>query len=205
MASTFAVQSAADAVNAALVRIGYKLRVGSLFDGSAAAKKSLDIYAQTRDELLRQNDWAFAERNTTLTPIKSAPATGYIPPTVWSTAYPPLPWAFEAAWPTDCLKVRAVKPVSMLIPNFDPQPNLFAVVNDNSLTPPARVIVYDVANAVLVYTGQITDPNAWDADFCESIIDQLAQRLAPALNPDILKLIVPEAAQSRAVAEMEQG
>ena len=211
MASTYAVQSPADAINAALVRIGYKLRVGSLFDGSSAAKKALDIYAQTRDELLRQNDWAFAERNVSLVPIKTAPLLmngggyGYIPPTVWTTAYPPLPWTFEAAYPGDCLKVRAVKPAPIFIPNFDPQPTLFTEANDNSLAPPARVILYDVANAVLVYTGQITDLSQWDADSIEMLIDALAQRLAPGLNPEMLKLVVPEAAQSRAVAEMEQG
>jgi hypothetical protein len=205
MASTFAIQQPADAINAALVRVGYKLRIGSLFDGSTAAKKALDVYAQTRDELLRQNDWAFAERNMALVAIKSAPVGGYVPPTTWSTTYPPLPWAFEAAWPSDCLKVRAVKPVPLFIPNFDPQPNLFAVVNDSSLTPSARVIVYDVPSAVLVYTGQVTDPSQWDSDFCEAIVDALGQRLAPSLNPEMLKLLVPEAAQSRATAEMEQG
>jgi hypothetical protein len=211
MASSFAIQSPADAVNGALVRIGYKLRVGSLTDGSAAAKKALDIYAQTRDELLRQNDWAFAERNVVLTLLKTAPALtnggyGYIPPVVWNPATnPPLPWIFEYGFPGDCLKVRAVKSTPLFIPNFNPIPTLFAVVNDSSYTPPQRVIVCDVGSAQLVYTGQITDPTTWDADFCEAIIDQLAQRLAPGLNPDILKLIVPEAAQSQAIAEAEQG
>ena len=211
MASTFAVQSPADAVNAALVRVGYRLRVGSLYDGSAAAKKALDIYAQTRDELLRQNDWAFAERNVAATLLKSAPQTtngqyGYIPPATWNGAVnPPLPWTFEYSWPPDCLKVRAVKPTPLLIPNFNPMPNLFAVVNDSYFAPPQRVIVSDVTNAQLVYTGQVTDLTTWDSDSLEMLIDALGQRLAPSLNPEMLKLLVPEAAQSRATAEMEQG
>ena len=111
MAANSPVQSPADAINVSLRRIGYKLRVASLYDGSKAARSALDIYAQTRDEILRQNDWTFAERNISMTMLKQAPVGGYIPPVTWSTTYPPLPWLFEYAYPTDCLKVRAVKPV----------------------------------------------------------------------------------------------
>src|ERR1019366_9251122 len=89
------VSSPADIINVSLRRIGYKLRVASLYDGSKAAKSALDIYAQTRDEILRQNDWTFAERNIAMVLLKQPPASGYIPPLIWSTAYPPLPWLFE--------------------------------------------------------------------------------------------------------------
>ena len=141
MVASVGIQSPADAINLGLAKIGYKLRLGSLFDGSAAAKKALDVYVQTRDQLLRQNDWYFAERNATLTPVKTAPAGGYFPPTTWSTAYPPIGWNYEALYPTDCLKIRAVKPVPLFQPNFDPQPNLFAEANDNALNPPARAVM----------------------------------------------------------------
>ena len=63
-----------DLINNALARIGYKLRIGSIYEGSAAAKKALDVYGQARDGLLRQNDWGFAERNIAMTLLKSAPA-----------------------------------------------------------------------------------------------------------------------------------
>lgn len=195
----------ASIVNASLARIGYKLRVGSLYDGSVAAKKALDVYSQTRDELLRQNDWGFAERNTTLTLLKSSPAGGYVPPTTWTPAYPPLPWRFEYNYPGDCLKVRALKGVPILIPIYDPQPVLFEIANDNALTPAQKVILCNVSSAVLVYTGQVTDPLTWEADFSETLIAALGRRLAPTLNPEMLKLAVPDEAQSQAVAEMNQG
>jgi len=185
MPSSFAVQSPADVLNLALVRIGYKLRVGSLYDGSLAGKKALDIYAQTRDDLLRDGDWPFAERNVSGTLLKSAPQVpggwGYIPPTVWTTAYPPLPWRFEYSWNSDFLKVRAVKNAPLFVPNFDPEPSLFAIVNDNAYSPPQRVIVSNVQNAVIVYTGQITDPNTWPPDFTEALAAALGRRLAPIL------------------------
>ena len=46
---TASVQSPADAVNIALRKIGYKLRVGSLFEGSLAAKNALDLYFEKLD------------------------------------------------------------------------------------------------------------------------------------------------------------
>jgi hypothetical protein len=200
------VSSPADVVNVALRRIGYKLRVGSLFEGSFAAKQALDIYAQTRDEILRRDDWQFAERNVALTLLKQAPAGGYIPPTTWTTAYPPLPWFFEYAYPSDCLKVRTVKSVPLFLPNFDPQPRVWGLENDNSLVPPAKVILCNVPDAILVYTGQVTDPANWEPDFVEAVCAALGRRLAPVLvGMDALKLAAPDEASSMATAEMEQG
>ena len=199
------LQSPADITNAALGRIGYRLRVGSLFDGSVAAKKALDIYGQTRDELLRQNDWGFAQGDETLQLLKTAPAGGYVPPIVWSTTYPPLPWRYEYLYPSDALKVRSLKGSPILIPVYDPVPILYEVANDNSLDPPAKVILSNLTNAVLTYTRQVTNPASWEADFTESMIAALSRRLAPGLNPELLKIAVPDEAQSQAVAEMNQG
>lgn len=200
------INTPADVVNLALQRIGYKGRVGNLYDGSAAAKDALDIYAQTRDELLRQNDWGFAERNVNLTLLKFAPPGGYIPPLTWSSQYPPLPWLFEYAYPNDCLKVRAVKSVPLFVPNFDPQPNVFTIANDNALDPPAKVILCNAPDATLVYTGQVTSPALWEADFIEAIAAALGRRLAPTLvNMEAAKIAVSDEMVSKAIAETEQG
>src|SRR5687768_489967 len=104
------ISTVSDVANLALKRIGYALRVGSLYEGSKAANHFLDIYGQTRDELLRQNDWHFAERNVAATVLKTAPAGGYFD-TAWDPATnPPVPWGYSYTYPTDCLKVRALKP-----------------------------------------------------------------------------------------------
>src|ERR1700686_992831 len=105
------LQSPADIVNAALAQIGFKDRVAHLWEGSKAAKNSLDIYGQTRDQLLRQGDWSFAQREVSGNLIKSAPVGGYVPPIVWDNlTYPPLPWQFEYSYMGDCIKVRADMP-----------------------------------------------------------------------------------------------
>lgn len=207
MVSTAAVQSPADLCNNALSRMGYKLRVGSLFDGSAAAKKLLDLYAQTRDELLRSFDWGFAERNIALTLLKSAPPGGYIPPTVWNPALnPPLGYWFEYAYPGDCLKVRAVKPTQLFTPNFDPQPNVYSISNDNAYNPAQRVILCNIPSAIMVYTGQITDPVTWDVGFVEAFSATLSRHAGPALiGADAAKMTASDEQFSTANAESEQG
>lgn len=207
MASTFAAQNPADIVNQSLARIGYKLRVGSLYDGSLAAKKALDIYAQTRDAMLRDGDWPFAERNVTGTLQKQAPAAGYVPPTGWNPATnPPVPWIYQYAWNSDFLKVRAVKPTPIFVPNFSPQPNIFAVLNDNGAVPPQRVVCCNVANAIIVYTGQITDPATMPSDFISAFADALAEGLSPLLaSLDLMKIKAAEGQVDEAKAMVEQG
>ena len=119
---------------------------------------------------------------------------------------PPLPWLFEYAYNSDVLKVRSVKPVPLFVLNFDPQPNVFAVENDNYFNPPQKVILCNVPNALLVYTGQITDPTTYEADFIDALASKLALRLAPVMaNMDAAKMEASDAAQSTAVAEEREG
>lgn len=207
MPSSFAVQSPADVLNLGLAKIGYRLRVGSLYDGSAAAKKALDVYAATRDELLRDGDWPFADRNIAGTLQKLAPAGGYIPPTVWSQANnPALPWLYQYAWNDDFLKVLSLKPTPMFVPNFAPQPNIFKIANDNSFTPAQRVILCNVPSAIIAYRGQVTDPNTWPNDFTQMLADALGEALTPLFaSPEMLKLIAAERQADAAMAMAEQG
>ncbi len=201
-----ALTSPADVINNSLVRIGYRLRLGSLYDGSLAAKKALDIYAQTRDAKLRDGDWYFAQRSVAATLLKSAPAGGYVLPGSWNPANnPPIGWRFSYAWPADCLKVRCLKALPPIAPNFDPQPVVYSVANDNAYNPPAKVILCNVASAVLVYTGQVTDPTTWEPGFGEALCASLGRLLVAALvSLDAVAKIMPEEAQAGAVARREQ-
>lgn len=203
---TASIQTPTDVVNLALVRIGFKGRIGNLYDGSMASKKALDLYSQTRDELLRQDDWDFAERNVAMTLLKQAPPGGYFPPTVWTPAYPSPPWFFEYAYPVDCIKVRSVKPVPLFVIDFDPQPRAFSVENDPALAPPAKVILCNIPSAILTYTGQITDPTSWEADFVEVLASALGRRLAPVLTGlDAAKMEAADESSSMIIADHEQG
>ena len=205
MASTAAIQSPADLCNNALARMGYKLRIGSLYDGSAAAKKFLDTYSQTRDELLETYDYDFSERTTVLTLLKSAPPGGYFPPTMWNPAInPPFGFNFEYSFPGDAIKIRIVKPQAYFTPNADPQPHSFQLANDNNYTPGQRVVLCNVANAVAVYTGQVTDPTTWNVSFCELLSAALSRRLGPVLvGGEAAKMGAADEQASSSMAQMD--
>lgn len=173
------LNSAADIVNDALVKIGQKNLVASLYEGSMAAQLALAIYGQTRDDLLRKSDWGFAQRSVNLSLLKTAPADYLMG---WTSANPPPGWSFEYAYPDDCLKVRSVKIAPIFVQNPDPQYNAFSIANDSYLVPPVRVILTNVPNALLNYTGRVTDPKQWSVDFSEAFADALGAALVPALG-----------------------
>ncbi len=199
------IQNPADAVNAALIRIGYRRQISDLYDGSDAAQLALSQYGQVRDALMRDGDWGFAQRNVPLVLLKQAPANmTYLVP--WTNAFPPLPWKFEYEYPADMLRLRAVKPTPIFIPSYDPQPNVWAIDNDNSFNPPQRVILCNVENAICVYSGRVTDPTTWPSDFTEALIDALGESLGPALSGmETTQLAAAEGTRDTATAKMEQG
>jgi hypothetical protein len=201
------VQNVEDVVNLALVRIGYPTRIGSIFEGSKASKAALSIYAQTRDELLRQFDWGFAERSVPMVIIKQAPAGGYVPPNMWNPNLHPAPdWLYEITYPTDCIKVRSVQNVPIFVPDFDPQPFQFSVSNDNTLEGESKVILCNVYPGILTYTGQVTAPSDWENDFIEAMASSLGRRLAPLLaSIDIEKLEAADESSMTIAAEVIRG
>lgn len=199
------LNNAADVVNASLVKIGFQNLIANLRDGSKAANKALSIYGETRDTMLRDGDWGFAQRNVALTVLKQAPANlTYLTP--WTDQYPPLPWQFEYAYPNDCLKLRSVKPTPVFVPDMDPQPYVWAINNDNSFTPAQRVILCNVENAIAVYAGRVTDPATWPNDFSSALIDTLGEALAAGLTtPAQEQIAAAEEARDGQMARMVQG
>ncbi len=199
------LSSAADVVNVALVRIGWKNQVGDLRDGSEAAQLALALYGQTRDAMMRDGDYGFCQRSGPLTLLKQAPADlTYLAP--WTDAYPPLPWIYEYDYLPDMLKLRSVKPTPVFIPNFDPQPYIWQIDNDNSYTPAKRVILCNVKDAMAVYAARVTDPSTWPPDFAEALIDALGQGLSPALaKMEQAQMEAAEGSRDTLNARMEQG
>ncbi len=192
--------------NMALRRIGYPTPIGFIYEGTPAARVAVEIYGQTRDNLLRNADWDFARQAVGLTLLKTAPVGGYGYGQLWTNAYPPPPWVFEYAYPTAALLVRSVRPTPVAMPEWDPQPNIFVVADDASVTP-SKVILTNLANAQAVYTGQIVNPTQWNASFIEALVDALAtlfqQALAPGAEAD--KERIGEEAQAVGVAMGRRG
>jgi hypothetical protein len=158
------VTSPADVLNLALKPLGYKLRVGSLDDGSDAANAALDIYAQTRDALLRMSDWGFAE---------------YIAVASLSGGAAPAPWLFEYTYPTDCMRLRNVFYASYIADQNDPLPSRYTEGNSVAL---GKVVWTKATAARLVYTRQVTNPAQWEPLFVEAFATQLGERLGSVLT-----------------------
>lgn len=169
-------------VNQALRRIGYAIPVGYMLEGSPAARVAVEVYSQTRDDLIRSADWDFARQATGLTLLKTAPVGGYGFMNPWTNAYPPPGYIYEYAYPTECLLIRSLRSTPIAMPNYDPQPNTFTIADDPSVTP-SKVVLTNLAGAQAVYTGRVTDPTAWNASFTESLVDSLATLFQQALGP----------------------
>jgi hypothetical protein len=195
-----------DLCNQALRRIGYATPVGYLYEGSPAARVAVEVYGQTRDNLLRGADWDFARQAAGLTLLKTAPVGGYGFMNPWTSASPPPPWRYEYAYPAGALLVRSVRPTPIIMPEYDPQPHVFVLADDATVTP-AKVILTNLANAQAVFTGQIIDPTQWNASFTEAFVDALAMLFQAALgpSPDADKERMEQEAQAVGMAVGRRG
>lgn len=175
--------SPADIVNLSLSRIGYKLRVANLYDGSAAGKAALDVYAQTRDAVLRASDWGFAEKVAAA--VVSADAAGS-------------PWSVSYTYPSDCLKLRNLFNATYTADKNNPLPVLWTIANSAS----GKVIWCNATAATLVYTSQVTNPAQWEPLFVETLAIELGQRLAPVLTKmDAVQLAMEDEKKTAPLAE----
>jgi hypothetical protein len=206
MAILTSTSSPADVANQAFIRLGFRLRVGSLLDGSDHAQDVLNVYGQCRDELLSTFDYDFAERTLALTQLKAAPIGGYFPPNLWNPAtHPPTGYLYEFAWPDNAIKIRSLKRQPLFAVNYDPQPVNFSEYNDRNYTPAQRTIVANIPNAIAVYTGRITDPSTWSVQFAEALAARLAVVLGPALvGLQASQITMAEAQQADAASMVEQ-
>jgi hypothetical protein len=164
--------------NIVLTRIGYPERIGNIYDGTKQARAALDLYAETRDDLLRKKNWPFAFQQ----------AAGA------SSGTPPVGWAYSWSYPTGCIRIRSVSPSSGL-PSLDPQPLLWELYNNGT----TRYVVTQVTPITINFTGQVVDMTQWEPGFVEALIQTMALRLAPLLRKMGEQAIDPEKAIDTAI------
>jgi hypothetical protein len=178
-------------VNQAVMLARRTRRIADMFEGSEEAIVALELYGQTRDELLRERDWSFSRRITSLTLLKGPPpAGGYNPRQPWSSIYPRPGYLYEYAYPSDCLDVRAIYPPPGGMPDLDPRQAEWSVDDDptpvvadgEATGPEAKVIYCNVTNAMLTYRGQVTNPVLFDALFTKTLVFALADKFAMAFG-----------------------
>jgi hypothetical protein len=176
-------------VNAALEEVAAQTQITALTDGSTAAKAALVVYQPTVQLLLRAMDPDFA---------RFTDALGV------ATGTPPPPWTYQYTYPTNCLRLRQVRPLAGSYDVNDPQPIRSNIAVATVSTVLTRIILTNQANALAVYTtSDVTEPQ-WDSVFSDAVVRRLANPLAMALSgrPDFARELLEEASR---IAELSDS
>lgn len=199
-----------DVANRALQSVGTRTTIASLTENSPEARQCSIAIDVVRDEVLRMAPWNCATNFNTLTLIAAAPGTPENPTigtTLWQKGQPPPPWAYEYAYPSDCLRPLWVLPqttwgISGGVPittavtgnvqqYWNGPPVRFRVAIDQITNGvPAvggadtRVVLTNQENALLAYIKKVVDPNVMDELFVQTWVAALAGRVVFALTGD---------------------
>ena len=186
--------TSADIVNRALEIIGSEVQISGSnpsFDGSVAGDAAGVLYAPTVQLMLRQLSPAFARNTAAL-----AAAAGTVPP----------PWTHKYTYPTDCMRVRSLRPAAVDYLANNPLPIRWAIAFDNT-SGANKVIVSNQASAWMVYTTDVIgvgNEEFWDDAFAEVVARRLSSPLAMALagRPDFARELLQEAGQYGQLADL---
>ena len=172
--------TAVSLVNRALQEIAARATVtgtNPTFDGSAAGKAAGILYTPAVEMLLREQDWEFSRITATL-------VTSGVP-----VLYP---WTYSYLYPSDCMKIRSVVPVTWIL--NDPQPVRWSEQSWPVGGLNVRTILCNVPAAVLVYSTNNVTEVQFDPLFEEALVRFLASELAMALGgrPDYSRVKLEE-------------
>lgn len=147
--------------NIALARIGVSTFITSLSEASNEARVCSLFYEQTRDYVLRDFDWNFAEKRVVLA----------------DAGTPPAEWAYKYTYPSDCLRARYIAVPCMRTVRND-QRIEFKVANESG----QKVIYTNQPAAELIYTYRVEDPTLFDSMFSSALSYKLASEIAMPLS-----------------------
>lgn len=199
-----------DIANRALSAIGTRSTIASLTENSNEARQCNILLQPIRQELLRLAPWNCATNYNNLAVICAAPGTPENPTagtTVWEKGIPPPPWAYEYAYPADCLRPLWIVPqfatgfsggvpITTAVTGGAPQfwngpPVSFKVAIDQIKNgvpdvtgADTRVILTNQEQAILCYIKNVTNPDVMDQQFVQAWVAALAGRLAIPLTGD---------------------
>lgn len=138
--------------NLALRKIG-QATISSLAQSGSKEAATCDLlYDQTVLETLADHHWAFARKRVTLALVEEDPTDN---------------WSYSYALPTDMVRSRALERVSGTaeIP--------YELEGD--------LLYTDEEEAVLIYTGSVTDPLKFSVGFVRVLVLRLAMELATSI------------------------
>lgn len=150
--------------NLALSNIG-KDNIQALTDAGAEARACSQFYEHTRDVLLQGYPWRFAGATVSLAEVTNDRLGK---------------WAYAYARPTDCLKVRWLRPAY--------SEDEAAPSDQDEMSIPYEIdggVIYtNLSPAFLRYTSAVTDPSKFSPLFVDALSWHLAVRLAMPLTRD---------------------
>jgi hypothetical protein len=141
--------------NLALSHVGSASRIASIDENTEPARVCKIMYDPSREFVLQDHDWGFAERRELLAILNLTP-TGF-------------EYAYQ--YPTGCLQAREIyqsidgdKPIDFMIMSQDSQASKMILTNEE--------------NAILIYTGDITNTTVFSPAFVMAFSYQLAANIS---------------------------
>ena len=149
--------------NAAISHVGTRSKISSIDEGSVEANACLTHFAMVRDATLRAHDWNFARITASLALLPNPPAR----------------WAYKYAVPVDCLRIRRLNDVPLLIL---PETFYEMAADTDSTGAYINVILTNDSPVSAIYTAQVGDPLRWDQGFVDAVVYGLAARICFELS-----------------------
>ena len=191
-----------DIVNEALDEIGVA-DIGDMQQGGKAANVARRVYDTVLRGMHAAAPWNFARRQQQVTMLGDVSGQYHT-----NRSVVPVPWSYVYDWPVDCVHVRYVlglnayaldeagrplyaappwnRPAPFLVTSL-PLPNpiesSWDTIEGHS-PEETRGIATNQLGAVVIYTGLVQYPDAWDPLFRRAFVAALAARLALPLSED---------------------
>lgn len=176
--------------NQSLLAIGAQAQISSFDEGSTEANACAQIYTTQMTALFSSAHWNFARRQLILTQLKAAFINGSP-----STNPPPTGWAYEYAYPGDCVQIRWLFSTPLQQNQSNPGstvgiagcaalgPQQFQVGLDlDEQQNKIRVILTNAPMAQVVMTEYLEDVSLWDSSFYQAAVATMAAFLVNPLG-----------------------
>lgn len=159
--------------NMALGHLGAR-PIAAIDEESQEARYCNIFWDNTRDEVLREYPWNFANASKVGGSIDV--------PTVFEGL-----WSFAYLYPVDCVQVRAVTD-----DGSNAKLNFHLILEIMDSGEQRRLVLTEAEVAVLHYTARVSNTAYWDAKFTASMALNLASKVAIPItkNADIAKFVM---------------
>lgn len=157
---------------------GWPHRLGTLTEGTPAAKLALEHYAQTRDEVFYEEEPDEARTEAALTLLKTGAETYYPGATFDPAVNPPRPWLYEYAWPDDSIKILSIRPATIARIDWSPEAISYKVSGPGQ----TRTVLTNEPDAIASYVQRLLDPGEWFPNTVSKVVVVLAKKFGPLMK-----------------------